>query len=273
MRILLCTDGSDEAAKAVRFGLLIARGSNQPIDLLGVIEDRRESEAIRSNIEVLAAEFTTIGAQCEVKFRQGNAAEQILDEAETWRADLIVVGRSGQRGLTRFLLGGTATRIVQYASCSVLLVKNAPPVLNKVLVCTAGGEPGLQDVESAGRVAEFAQAQVTVLHVMSQVPLAGDAYLPDLDASADELIARGTREGLHFKAALQTLASRSVQGVAKVRHGFVVDEILAELREGDYELLVIGAHIARGLTRWLLDDVTAHLLEDANLPVLVVRGP
>jgi nucleotide-binding universal stress UspA family protein len=57
----------------------------------------------------------------------------------------------------------------------------------------------------------------------------------------------------------------------KVRHGFVIDEILAEAQEGDYDLLIIGAHVARGLSRWLLDNVTARLLEETQLPVLVVR--
>jgi nucleotide-binding universal stress UspA family protein len=57
-----------------------------------------------------------------------------------------------------------------------------------------------------------------------------------------------------------------------VRHGLVVDEIAAEARDGDYDLLVIGANTARGLSRWLLDDVTAHVLDEVQLPVLVVRG-
>lgn len=272
MRILLCTDGSVEAAKAVRFGSLIARSSKEPIELLGVVESRRETGALRPGLGSLASELKQLRPDVEVKVRRGHAAEQILDEANEWRADLIVVGRSGKRGLTRFLMGGTATRIVEYAHCSVLLVKGDWGGLHRVLVCTAGGEPGLRDIDMAGRVAQLAEAHVTILHVMSQVPLAEDAYLPDLAAPAEELIARQTREGRHLQAGLETLAARSVRSTAKVRHGFVVDEIVAELREGDYDLLVIGAHIARGLTRWLLDDVTAHLLEEANLPVLVVRG-
>jgi nucleotide-binding universal stress UspA family protein len=107
---------------------------------------------------------------------------------------------------------------------------------------------------------------------MSQVPLSDAAYLPDLAASADDLIARHTREGLHLQSALEKLRERAPGSTAKVRHGFVVDEILAELRQGHYDLLVVGAHVARGLNRWLLDDVTAHLIEEATTPVLVVRG-
>ena len=169
-------------------------------------------------------------------------------------------------------MGGTATRIVQYAKCSVLLVKAPHTALEKILVCTAGGEPGLRNVSIAGQVAVSAQAEVTVLHVMSQVALTEKTYLPELEAPADDLIARRTHEGVHLETALNALKSWGVSCAAKVRHGLVVDEIAAEARDGNYDLLVIGAHQARGLSRWLLDDVTAHVLEETQLPVLVVRG-
>ena len=272
MRILLCSDGSPDAAQAVRFGMEIARGSNAPISLLGVVEHPRDEDKLRSSLETLGREVEMIGTAWNIKLRHGHADEQILDEATEWQADLIVLGRAGQRGLTRFIMGATANRILQYARCPVLLHKGHQITLKKILVCTAGGEPGLRNVDVAGQVAEYAQAEVTVMHVMSQVALSDRAYLPDLDASAEELIDRQTREGLHLKAAIEQLAARSVRSVPKIRHGFVVDEILAELREGQHDLLVVGAHSAHGLTRWLLDDVTADLLEETNLPVLVVRG-
>ncbi|HEY4721205.1 MAG TPA: universal stress protein, partial [Anaerolineae bacterium] len=141
----------------------------------------------------------------------------------------------------------------------------------KILVCTAGDQPGLSDVEVAAHTAAHSGASVTVLHVMSQMPLSNKAYLPDLAATADELIARQTREGLHLQAALDILAAHSLGSTAKVRHGFVLDEILAETHSGNYDLLIIGAHRAHGLTRWLLADVAGRVIAEADLPVLVVR--
>lgn len=274
MRILLCTDSSPEAARAVRFGFQLARDSQQPLELLGVVEKRVEVDAMRAGLEDLGAELKTIGAQCEIKVRRGHAAEQILAEAEDWQAELIVVGQLGWRGLTRFLMGTTAARILHYAACPVLLYKGHREELRNILVCTAGSDQGLRDVARAGQVAQSARAAVTVLHVMSQVPLNNSAYLPDLAAGADELITRQTREGLHLKAALAKLRESAPDAArwVKVRHGFVVDEILAELREGSYDLLVAGAHIARGFNRWLLDDVTAHLVAESPTSVLVVKG-
>ena len=273
MKILLCTDGSADAARAARFGLQLARRGIDSLQVLGVIEDHDDAERlIHSALETLGAELDPIGVEYETKTRRGHAAEQILDEAADWQADLIVIGQLGRRGLTRFIMGGTATRIVQYARCSVLLVKGQRLALQKILVCTAGGEPGLRGVEVTGRLAAQSHSSVTVLHVMSQVALTEKTYLPELEASANDLIARRTREGQHLAAALHVLQSAGVNGTTKVRHGLVVDEIATEARDGEYDLLVIGAHLARGLSRWLLDDVTAHVLEETRLPVLVVRG-
>jgi nucleotide-binding universal stress UspA family protein len=273
MRILLCTDGSADASQAARFGLRLARPGVDALQLLGVIEDHEDAERlIRDALGTLGTELEPIGVAYETKLRRGHAAEQILDEAIEWQADLIVIGQLGRRGLTRFIMGGTATRIVQYTRCSVLLVKGQRPALRKVLACTAGGEPGLRDVEAAGRLAAQDQAMVTVLHVMSQVALTEKTYQPELEAPADDLIARHTREGVHLETALHMLQSLGVSCAAKVRHGLVVDEIVSEARDGDYDLLVIGAHLARGLSHWLLADVTAHVLEETQVPVLVVRS-
>jgi nucleotide-binding universal stress UspA family protein len=273
MRILLCTDGSADATRAARFGLRLARRGVDALQVLGVIEDHEDAERlIRNALAALETELQASGVAFATNLRRGHAAEQILDEAADWQADLIVIGQLGRRGLTRFIMGGTATRIVQYARCSVLLVKGQRSALQRILVCTAGGEPGLRAVEVAGRLAAHTQALVTVLHVMSQVALTEKDYQPELEAPAEDLIARHTREGAHLEAALNTLNSVGVSGAARVRHGLVVDEIAAEARDGDYDLLVIGAHLARGLARWLLDDVTAHVLEETHLPILVVRG-
>jgi nucleotide-binding universal stress UspA family protein len=273
LKILLCTDGSADATRAARFGLRLARRGVDALQVLGVIEDHEDAERlIRNALAALEPELLASGVAFATNLRRGHAAEQILDEAADWQADLIVIGQLGRRGLTRFIMGGTATRIVQYARCSVLLVKGQRSALHRILVCTAGGEPGLRDVEVAGRLAAQTQAAVTVLHVMSQVALTEKDYKPELEASAGDLIARQTREGVHLAAALQALKLWGVSGAARVRHGLVVDEIASETRDGDYDLLVIGAHLARGLARWLLDDVTAHVLEETQIPILVVRG-
>jgi len=54
--------------------------------------------------------------------RQGRAWKSICDAAREQHADLIVMGTHGATGLTRVVLGSTAERVVQHASCAVLVV-------------------------------------------------------------------------------------------------------------------------------------------------------
>ena len=49
--------------------------------------------------------------------------EIILDEAERWGADLIVVGSHGRRGLKRLWLGSVSQAVVSQAKCSVEIVR------------------------------------------------------------------------------------------------------------------------------------------------------
>lgn len=71
--------------------------------------------------EKLKACFGEKNVSCEVQ--EGYTADCILDIAESWPADLIVVGSHGRKGFTRFLLGSVSQSIVSRASCSVEVVR------------------------------------------------------------------------------------------------------------------------------------------------------
>jgi nucleotide-binding universal stress UspA family protein len=60
---------------------------------------------------------------------RGEAAPEIIAEADRQQADLIVIGAHGQTGLTRFLMGTTAEIVLRTARCATLLVR--APLLNE----------------------------------------------------------------------------------------------------------------------------------------------
>ena len=55
---------------------------------------------------------------------KGHPRHAILDAAEAWEADLIVVGSHGYRGLTKLLLGSVSQTVASHAKCSVQIVRN-----------------------------------------------------------------------------------------------------------------------------------------------------
>jgi nucleotide-binding universal stress UspA family protein len=271
MRILMCTDGSSYAAEALRFGALIAREARDQITLLGVMENPEEERRVVRMLQRTSSALCDDVPHIETLIRRGHAAEEILEETEENEYELVIVGSRGRRGITRFLMGSTASRLARYCPSPVLIVKGERRDLSRILVCTGGAESGEKDTDLAGRIAALTGATVTILHVMSQLPLSLDVDARDLECSTRVLLTSDAREGIHLRKALRILKNLGVEGEAKIRHGLVVDEILSEGREGDYDLVVIGAHVASGLERFMLTDTTEQIVLGCDRPVLVVK--
>ena len=88
--------------------------------------DRAASDQARSVVERAVARLKTgMGLEANVKGEAvpGPPRVVILDVAETWDADLIVVGSHGYRGWERFLLGSVSQSVVAHAKCSVEVVR------------------------------------------------------------------------------------------------------------------------------------------------------
>jgi nucleotide-binding universal stress UspA family protein len=79
-----------------------------------------------------------------------------------------------------------------------------------------------------------------------------------------------TPEGSLLEDDLARLGKLNVRLEAKVRHGLVVKEILAEAKSGGYDLVVIGAHQGKGWERFLLDDLAHEIISYGDRPLLVI---
>jgi universal stress protein A len=72
--------------------------------------------------ELRATHFAGLEAETKVVVAAGSAAG-ILDAAESWHADLIVVASHGRSGVAHLLLGSTAEKVLRHAPCEVLVVR------------------------------------------------------------------------------------------------------------------------------------------------------
>ena len=70
-----------------------------------------------------------LGTALEIKSKAilGSPKRVILDEAESWKADLIVVGSHGYPAWERLLLGSVSQAVVSHAKCSVEVVRLPQP--------------------------------------------------------------------------------------------------------------------------------------------------
>lgn len=92
---------------------------------------RQRAEALRL-LDVAADQFKQHASRLLVTpvLREGWPKEVILEEAERWGADLIVVGSQGAGALRRFFLGSVSLAIATNALCSVEIVRIPPPTLD-----------------------------------------------------------------------------------------------------------------------------------------------
>jgi nucleotide-binding universal stress UspA family protein len=146
MRVLLAVDGSEPSRAAVEATAARVWPAGTTVRLLAVVEDvipppfgvgfepvaglepieeavgKRAEEAARAAASALESR----GLTAEVSVQRGDPRSRIVDEADEWRADLIVVGSHGYRGLQRWLLGSVAQAVAAHASCSVEIVRKRP---------------------------------------------------------------------------------------------------------------------------------------------------
>lgn len=151
MKILLATDASAHSDRAID---VIARqhfADDSEIHVVCVVEhivpmaygtgvtdntvydvmEREANDLAQSTIEHAAARLRASGETARftvtTSVLSGSPKHVLLDTAESWGADLIVVGSHGYGTVDRFLLGSVSQAVALHAKCSVLIVR-APHV-------------------------------------------------------------------------------------------------------------------------------------------------
>jgi nucleotide-binding universal stress UspA family protein len=91
----------------------------------GLRELEEERNAAKQWMEVIRrkAEDRKIPFKSEIIEGLASAEASIVDYAESHEIDFIVVGTKGRTGFSRVLLGSVASRVVEYAHCTVIVVK------------------------------------------------------------------------------------------------------------------------------------------------------
>ena len=92
---------------------------------------RKDREEARELLAKYCQISTAQGVPTEWDVKVGSAEKAISELANTWDADLVVLGRRGHRGLTEIVLGSVSNYVVHHAPCSVLIVQGISPTVDK----------------------------------------------------------------------------------------------------------------------------------------------
>lgn len=189
----------------------------------------------------------------KVLVERGAPAPAILKHAR--RGDVIVLGSRGLTGLDRFVLGSVSQSVTLHAPASVLVVKQPPRVLHRVLLATDGSKSSTKAVRFLVEELRPEHIEVVLVHVIPflrypEVKEAGQALL---DRDAERLVKAGY----------------AVNGMLKLGHP--ADEIIKMADRQKVDLLVAGAKGLGAIARFFLGSVSTKVVQHSHCSVLVVR--
>jgi nucleotide-binding universal stress UspA family protein len=145
-------------------------------------------------------------------------------------------------------------------------------MFNHILVPVDGSETSMYAVSKASGLALAFGSRITLIHVIDNYPFIGvgadyalgqTEYLSAATGSAHAALSRG----------VAALAAEGLHSDQRVIDGHVVHEGIVDTAKAlGVDLIVIGSHGRAGIERLLLGSVTQRVLQDAPMPVLVVKG-
>jgi nucleotide-binding universal stress UspA family protein len=254
----------DGGVSTLRLARQLIERTNARATLLAVTGDVDSIERVRAaSLQRLRSAGLS---QMELQVRVGEPAEQIaIEQMESLYSMVLVAPRAALSGygtgdeaerprLRRLgRLDPMLLRILEQAHTPVLFARQAREKLARMLICTAVGEPGKNDVRVGGRLARRLGAAVTLLYVTRNSNDPGRLVHDHLDRAAS------------------TLRTLDVPVEVRIRPApLPAKGILAEALDGNHDLIVVGRHGPQSRSVFGRDDVTLQVLTGANRPVLII---
>lgn len=275
IELLIATNGFEGSWPAIEYGTWLAKILKARVSLLGVtehprpapIDDRHPLEEIFSRAVAL---FQEKGVSYRLEVEIGNAEEVIPRKANA-RDGIAVLGPLGRPPFRRLLLGRSIYHLMEKIVSPILYVPQVKLPLQKLLMCIGGLGYEVTAENLAIRLAAKTGASVTLLHVVPPV----DLDYPTARTVREHwrhLVDTDTPPGRALRQALESCQQAGVTASVKLRHGHVVEEILGEIKEGDYQLVCMGSpYSGHSLRKLYAPNVTGEVAEMAHCPILTAR--
>jgi nucleotide-binding universal stress UspA family protein len=273
--LLIATNGFKATWAAIEYGAWFASSMQMKVILLGVSE-KSQSAAIDEDhpLEDLFARavdlFQKLGVEYSLEIQNGNA-EQIVPQKANRGNFLTVVTPLGRSRFRHWLIGRSFRVFMEEIKGPILYV----PVVRlplKSLLISAGGLGYEVDAENlALQVATETRADVTLLHVIPPTDL-DYPTTRDVREHAGDLQDTDTVLGRSLRKGLSIAKEAGLNANLITRQGHVVEEILAEVRQGNYDMVCMGSrYSAHALRQLYTPNVTADVAGAVNCPLLTVR--
>ena len=261
-----------------RLTLLYVFANLPTMDLPPLVLEDADRERLLSDLRRMAA---AVPRDVPVEFciqEAGFVHEEIVAQLGATHADLLVLGTHGRSGFQRLFLGSVTEKVIRKTTCPTLVVPpRAPDVpagspiqFRRILCAVDFSESSLDALAHAINMAEEANAQLTVLHVVEfPLMLNVEPTMPAVDLS--RLREAAASDGRRKLEELIPEEARTYCTVdTAVVEGRAYREILRQATERQSDLIVIG-HGRGALDLLVFGSTTHHVIRASACPVLIVR--
>ena len=273
--LLIATNGFQGTWPSIKYGTWLAGVLATKITLLGVTE-KLNPAAIDDHhpLEDIFARAVELFQQNNVAYslevQNGNAQDVISRKAKQGEY-IIVFGPLGRPQIRRIITGRSIRHLMEEIEQPILYVPESKLPLKKILICNGGLGYEVAAEHIAMQMAIKSQAEITLLHIVPPI----DMNYPTartVSANWQNLEDTDTPVGRSLRQALEIAKSLDLTANVKARQGHIVEEILAEVAEGKYDLLCMGSIYSTNTLRQLYaPNITAEIAEGATCPVLTAR--
>lgn len=272
--LLVPTDFSDNARTALRFACLLA-GSDPtqlillhayhpeipvadiPYHLLMTEEKERRGEMI-ARLHADYSEFTpstNINISCLAI--EGLAVDAIVEAAEKYNPDYVVMGTKGKSNAMDVLFGSITSRVIERASVPVIAVPPGSQFTRPIQKITYATNYHRSDIPALAKISEMAvlfNAAVTVLHIS-----------PDHESPEDQL----TLMKKFKRKVMERLSGQASSISFGLLQGSDTEKQLKKyLSENKADLLVMSTHVRSLLDHLFEKSITKHIVLHSEVPVI-----
>ena len=220
---------------------------------------KRELQMLEHDLARVAASLRGPDRSCETRVLSGHAGSALVEEAERWNADLIVVGNRGHGVLESLLLGSTSAEVVDHASCPVLVARH--PGVHRLVIGVDGSQEADRAVATLSAWSLPRGVPASVVGVVEPIrawDFAAGGATPEVVEMRIEAH-EGQRKQLATEVdeAVATLRRAGSIADGEVREGDPSDQLIRAAKAHGADLLVVGTRGLRGLGRLLLGSLPA----------------
>jgi nucleotide-binding universal stress UspA family protein len=286
-RILCPVDFSDFSLNAYAYAGSLAQHYKAHLSLLNVVQPltvtypyyympaqmtRPYSELVdeaRRQLRELAEKHAPDAVQPELIVEEGFVADAILGFAANQKADLIVMGTHGRRGLDRLVIGSVTERVLRKSPQPVLAVRKPgqdfvspgpqqnPVSLRKVLLCTDFSDTAQRALGYAVSLALEYKSELTLFHVIEH-------------GETNERLQAGTAALEELRNSISPAVGEACSIRTMVRAGKPYEEIIRLALEDRTDLIILGVRGRNAVDLALFGSTTHRVLQLGPCPTLTV---